>query len=370
VVAYFILVLLWLSCKEDAMFGVTMLGVYALLFGIPCFGKASGGIRRRRRLIVGPTTAALGLVWGMIALQVVIPHFRGEAYSHVDRYYHLVRPYVQPGEGGSFLIQFVKISFLHPVYMLGQVFAAPKFLALLKLFGPVLFLSLFAPKECLILLPALMANLLSEGYEQYEFRLHYPFAMLPLVYISAVVGLHNLGDWLGRRRARLEASGGEARRQPLRAPPVLVLAAAGFLMAVMLCRWFGETPLSRPYGTDKVLRTPHHRLAEEFLRLVPPEASLSAQSLLAAHATHRRALFEFPSLGDRPPDRPPAEYILLDAQMHTWPLSKSEYFQKVRALLAEGAYGVLRAEGGYIALRRGHSTARNDAARAMLERYD
>jgi len=356
-IAYFLLLILWLSCKEDSMFGVVMLGFYVIVF--------------RRRFLLGLATAALGLAWGMLAMQWIIPHFRGEPYSHVDRYYYLVQPFGWSPEEGSFLAAFAKVTLLHPVYLLGQIFAAPKVLALLKQFGPVFFLSLLGPKEFLIVLPALLANLLSDGYEQYEFRLHYPFAMLPFVYISALVGLRNLSGWLGARGDRYEGRAQTTSRTLAPPSPQLILAVLAFLTSATLCRWFGETPLSRPFGTSKVWRTPHHRLAGEFLngKVLPPEASLSAQTGLAAHASHRRAIFEFPDLGDRRPSRKPAEYILLDAQAPTWPLSAREYVHRVGELLEQGSYGVVKTKGGYILLRRGHSTELNAAAREMLERY-
>jgi len=340
--AYVLFILLWLSCKEDSMFGVVMVGLYVLAF--------------RRRPLIGLATAAVGLAWGAVAIGWIIPHFRGAPYSHISRYYYLLEPFGWSTEKGSFFAALVKTALLHPLYMFGRIFTAPKVLALLKLFGPVVFLSFLGPKELLIAAPAVAANLLSGLDLQYGFRLHYPFAMTPFVYVAALVGIRNAAAWWSRRESRSAAGG-------LRVRPQLVLAAATFVAAAAFCRWFGETPLSRPFASEKVWRKPHHRRAAKFLGAVPPEASVCAQTGLAAHLTHRREIFEFPDLDRRP------EYVLLDFKAPTWPLSKTEYPKRVRELLSRGDYGVVAAENGYVLLKRGYPAKLNAAAVEMLERY-
>lgn len=345
-ISYALFTLLWLSYKEDSLFGVGLLGFYALVF--------------RRRPAIGIVTMAAGIGWGAAAMGWIIPHFRGEPYSHIDRYFYLVKPFGWTPDQGSFFVEFVKVSLMHPFYMLGQIFTPDKITALLKLFGPVLFLAFFGPKELLIAVPAIGLNLLSGGYEQYEFRLHYPFSMMAFVYISALAGLRNISAWLGRKPERVRGEPGDGKAMRRRSQ--LGFAAAAFLVAVGMCRWFGETPLSRTYGgPEKVWRTDHHRLAASFLQAVPADASLAAQTGLAAHATHRLEIYEFPYLNRDP------QYILLSARMHPWPLSLADYARCVGEILDAGVYGVVKYEDGYILLRRGHSTELNASAKNMIQ---
>ena len=349
-IAYALFVLLWLSYKEDSMFGVVLLGFYAMAF--------------RRRWFLGLTTMAVGAAWGVVAMGVIIPYFRGVQYSHVDRYYHLLEPFGWTPDQGSFFAAFVKTAVLHPLSMIGVVLDEHRILALLKLFGPVAFLSFFGPKELLIAVPALAFNLLSDGHEQYEFKLHYPFGMMPFVYVSALVGVRNLAAWIGHPPyggRREEGHEGVAR--PAGYPsPCLVLGAAALIGALFLCRWFGETPASRSFAAEKVWRTAHHRLVDAVLRRVPDDASVAAQFGVGAHLTHRLELTRFPDLARHP------EYIVLDARAPTWPLSPQEYLTTVTDLLRGGTYGVVEAGDGCVILRRGHSTARNDEARETIDR--
>jgi len=345
VLLYALCVFLWLTYKEDALFGVAMLGLYAMVF--------------RRRPMLGAATALVGIAYGALAIGWIIPHFRGETYGHIGRYYYLLEPFGWTPDDGSFFLSFIKISLAHPLHMAGQLLNEPRVQGLLILFGPVLFLPFLGPKELLIAAPAIALNLLSSNPPQHEFALHYPFAMLPFVYVSALVGLRNHSQWIARRRERAATDAPPDARPRL--APAFAPAAAALLIALVLCLSFGETPLSRAFAPETVWRTAHHRLADEFLKQTPPDASLTAQAGLAAHATHRLEIFEFPHVERNP------EYVLLDYAGIKWPLSEEAYPAKVREFLQEGRYGVVRAEDGLVLLRRGHATEKNTGALAMLE---
>ena len=147
-----------------------------------------------------------------------------------------------------------------------------------------------------------------------------------------------------------------------RPAPQLVIGVAALIAAMLMCRWFGETPVSRSFADEKVWRRPHHRRVDAVLENVPDDASVSAQIGAGAHLTHRLEIYRFPYLGRDP------QYLVLDAKASTWPLRPEEYLTSVTALLAAGTYGVVEIDDGCLILRRNHSTARNEEAREMIER--
>jgi hypothetical protein len=84
--------------------------------------------------------------------------------------------------------------------------------------------------------------------------------------------------------------------------------------------------------------------------MIPPAASVSAQSSLVPHISHRSHIYLFPYADDR------ADYIFLDVISDTYPLNYAPYLHEVKKLLLSGNYGVVAAQDGYILLKQGVSS--------------
>jgi len=82
--------------------------------------------------------------------------------------------------------------------------------------------------------------------------------------------------------------------------------------------------------------------------MIPPTASVSAQTRLVPHLSQRLSIYLFPYGDDQ------AEYILLDVTGDTYPYGNVRaYDGEVKKVLLSGHYGIVAAENGYLLLERG-----------------
>jgi len=81
--------------------------------------------------------------------------------------------------------------------------------------------------------------------------------------------------------------------------------------------------------------------------MIPPTASVSAQSSLVPHVSQRSQIYQFPYGDNR------ADYIFLDVISNTYPLNYEPYIHEVKSLLLNGNYGVVAAQDGYMLFKRG-----------------
>ncbi len=74
--------------------------------------------------------------------------------------------------------------------------------------------------------------------------------------------------------------------------------------------------------------TAHDRLASHFLKKIPANASISAQTTLVPHLSQRKRIYLFPYAVDH------ADYILLDATSYTYPFHHyRDYAATVKKIL-------------------------------------
>jgi len=109
--------------------------------------------------------------------------------------------------------------------------------------------------------------------------------------------------------------------------------------------FYGQMPFSQNFRWPKV--TDHLRLAQHFINMIPPTASVSAQSKLVPHVSQREHIYLFPYDDDQ------ADYILLDVTSDTYPYNPSQYMHEVQRVLLAGRYGIAFAQDGYLLLKRG-----------------
>jgi hypothetical protein len=111
-------------------------------------------------------------------------------------------------------------------------------------------------------------------------------------------------------------------------------------------RFHGNLPFSANFIWPKV--TSHNVLAQRFVQIIPPTASVSAQSRLVPHVSQRRDIYLFPYASDS------AEYIFLDITSDTYPYLGTEMYEHaVHAVIASGHYGILAQDDGFLLLKRG-----------------
>jgi uncharacterized membrane protein len=315
---YALFALLTMSCKEDMPLLVAMLGLYALVV--------------RRRWIAGLATAGLALAWFLVAVGWIMPHFDTRGVSPLaNRYAYL-------GDGP---LEMAVTLVTRPGVVLDHLLAAGNLAYLRDLLAPVAYLSLLAPQVLVMNLPPLLVNLLStDGYMHQLEGFHYGVTLVPVVVVSAAYGL----AWLLRHLPRYR---------------VLPLLLGALVLAATLIYHYGHgyTPLAAGFRGSWPAVTDHHRLGEEMARSIPPGASLAALPRPNPHASQRQKL----TMIDRVESGLPAplrgadglqvDYVWLDVT-DGWPLHPNDLKQAVDNLLS-GAYGLERADDGWLLLRRG-----------------
>jgi hypothetical protein len=177
-------------------------------------------------------------------------------------------------------------------------------------------------------------NVFSAWNWTYSEGAHYSASIIPFVMISGIYGLGFLANQIHRR---LKISHGLA---------VNGLAALVLLISGAHHYQIGISPLSQSFHPPRM--TAHHRLAREFMALIPPDAPLSTQSGLYPHLAHREKAYFFPAIND-------AEYVFLDVTGSSYPITTVEVYETVQRLLSSREFGVLAARDGYLLLKRGLS---------------
>ena len=243
--------LLTLAVIEYFALLLACLGLYLSLFD-----------KRNRRM--GLAVFFLSTLWFVAATQWVIPYFRrGYAPFFFGVLTQLTDALKNP-ESYLFL-------------------AAPLRDYLFRLLAPLLFLPLLNLPLLATTIPNLLINLfaLTVNYTvPISGRSHHVSPMVPVVFLSAVTGVHNLLRRIGKPslKPKLERYGS------------LVLLGA----ALFFNYWLGPLPFSRLVETDQYqVNEAKRQTLKEVKALIPQEASLCADWVVV-HFAQRKELYEFP----------------------------------------------------------------------------
>lgn len=239
-------VLLTLTCREDASLAVLGLGVWAILV--------------RGRPWTGLATAVLGAGWLLAATRWLIPHFRGQTYSHLKRWGHL---------GGS-LEQIVLGILAQPLEVLATLLDPPRLKYLLAVLAPWGFLPLLGAAALLPALPTLAANLLSTDPVTFHHRTQYTAYLLPFLALAAVAGVGRLRAWKGPRA-------------------VTVALGLAFLASLALTSRTANDLMVTRWWPDERTRAVHALVAR-----VPPDVVVGADERIVPHLAHRPRIYIFP----------------------------------------------------------------------------
>lgn len=136
---------------------------------------------------------------------------------------------------------------------------------------------------------------------------------------------------------------------------MLALTLLILLFGIYEQRDRGNLPITHGFTWPQA--TTHSQLANSLLGLIPPDASVSAQSDLVPHISHRRYIYMYPYHGTN------ADYIFLDVTGNLYPYvdRAGTYYHIVSQLLGSGAYHVVAATDGYLLLAKGPGAPLNPA---------
>ncbi|HET8851039.1 MAG TPA: DUF2079 domain-containing protein, partial [Ktedonobacteraceae bacterium] len=340
----FVFVVLCLACKEEIAGVVVMLGLWTWLL--------------QRRWRVGLGLIAVAFCW--TGMELVVVHYSSPVgYSLLaSRYAYLGKDPMQ-----------VALSILtHPVRILEEHVLEPyHMLYLRKLLAPTGYLPLLAPWVLVLATPTLALNLLSSTPNMYSGHYQYNAEIIPIL-IFASIEATVLIVWIVRRflvNLNVEHQSLElesttqlplVRGRVLSPRSLVQVGVLALVLCYMLMRVYNITTLydvynAMPYAPGFLWpqATAHNRLASHFLGKIPADASISAQTTLVPHLSHRQRIYLFPYADDD------ADYILLDAKSYTYPFHHyKDYAATVKTILLQGNYGVVDMDDGYLLLQRGH----------------
>ena len=304
---FFIAAFLAMATKEHVPLSVFVLGLYIVFV--------------QKQAVVGGVTCALAALWAWTAFGVIIPHFNPEGASpYLSRYDQLGKGPLAIASG----------LLLNPPGTFQLLTEPAKVQYIRDLLSPTLYLALLSPATLLMALPDLAINLLSNFTEMYSGWTHYGAVIVPFVTVSAIL------------------SAGLLRRVAERIHPALaswcINLVALLVLASSLTQFRAQVYLPLSDHVPKI--TPHHRMAQGIMDLIPPNAAVSTSSTLNPHVSQRQRLYLFP-------DTDNADYIFLDVTATPFPIDQASQWWRVQQLLEGDQWGIVAARDGYLLLRRG-----------------
>ncbi len=325
---FYLFLVLLLFCREDASLIAFMLGLYALVI-----------IKERR---AGISVMALSFLWLLLIQNVhhLRPIFDLPPLNDPNLF-----PSRWERVGGSSPLTFAMSIVQDPLGFLRLFWGTTNLKLIIKLFGPVGFISWLNPSSLALMMPNLIVNMISSSPVSKNIYHHYTGAVTPVVFISTIFGI----AYLLRVGKSLSTAGHSGAWKRLIHPVTLSI---GILSSTLLaCLLWSRVPDAASYRV-----TSHHEVNDRKADMIPGKASVSVHFFLAPHVAQREGLFLFPDkLGE-------AEYIFYDLNlpfnrlmshtMHSNP-AVDPVNEPFLSLLDDRRYGIVDFEDGTIVFKKG-----------------
>ncbi|MCX6733007.1 MAG: DUF2079 domain-containing protein, partial [Candidatus Roizmanbacteria bacterium] len=166
--------------KEEVALSTAFFGLYILF--ITLRNKKIHIEEKKKEVLFGVFIFLISLIWFFLSMLVIIPIFRKEM-SFALTYY---------SDFGDSPVQVLFGIMKNPSSIIKYIWQIDTARYLLFLFGPVGFLSLFAPLQLLVVLPEFAINLLSNNWNMRNIIYHYTSVITPFIFISALYGFNNI----------------------------------------------------------------------------------------------------------------------------------------------------------------------------------
>ncbi|MHB8613897.1 MAG: DUF2079 domain-containing protein [Candidatus Dormibacteraceae bacterium] len=252
-VAMWVLCVLVLTCKEDQVYTVAVIGILMRFYGAP-------EIRKHWRFVV-----YLAAAWFLIGTGIVQQHFRNYGYSDIVYYRWLV------GLDPTLPVTFSTV--------LGAIFRPEALLVVLGVVASLYLLPVVAPRWLLLVIPPYLANVMSGHNPQNLLRVHYVLLLLFPLVVAGGVGARK---FLEMRSIR---------------PSTAVLA----MVPVFLLAWgTGRFPPALGGESHLSLYARPNTVAElqTAASVIPAGAPVNADNGLAVWLANRHTINDFPDMLD------------------------------------------------------------------------
>lgn len=334
---YFVSLGFLFLCKEDTVFYGLAIGLYLFLF-----------IPGRKKVAL--LTLVSSLVWAFLAFRLFIPFFRGAGgYAFISRYGWL---------GGS-PMGILKTLVTRPVFVCQNLLTVERLRGLTALLLPWGFLPFLGGGAILVALPSIFEMVLSNYPYQYKIAAHYSVVVIPFVIVAAVSGV----EYLLKEKKKPGFFGWWSLSIQIRS---FVLGVFLLTMAVLSSWQFGFSPISHHFDRSIFKFNNHIQLGQKFLQQIPAGASVCAQDGFFAHLAHRREIYLFRGLQEKPFTEGQPEFLVFDWSAGSFPLGRDKFREQVKKIITAGSYGVVAYEDGFILLRKGFSREKNAACLKLL----
>lgn len=296
-ILYFVFVLLAILVREEVGLTIMMFGLYLLL------------IERKRRF--GIITALIGLGAFVVIARVIMPALRTTGnYEHIA-----VGSFNAFGNTfGEIIINVVT----HPVLTLSSILKPIKLANVFMFSLPLLFIPLLAPAVLISTLANFGVGMLSGSITHSSYMLYYLSPSIPFIFYAFVKGWSKLTKWL----TRLSRNSLPGVRTDINSA-AMMMVLSGLLVSNV---FFGPSPISlqfwfkrlRPapfrtqnfhHSTYKI--TEHHQKVEEFCKLIPDSAVVSAEQFLFPRLFKKKGTMIFPQM-ESYDGKVRAEYVFID----------------------------------------------------------
>jgi uncharacterized membrane protein len=278
-VAMWILCVLVLTCKEDQVYTVGVIGLLMAAYGAP-------DVRKHWRFIV-----YLAGAWFLIGTGVIQQHFRGYGYSDVVYYRWLI------GLDPRFPVSATTV--------LAALVRPDALLAVAGVIASMFALPILAPRWLLLTLPPYLADVLSEHDPQNVLQLHYILLLLFPLVVAGGIGARKFLDMRSIRPAS---------------------ALVAIVPALLLAWGTGRFPPA--LGAYNSLFEHPNAVArlQTATSMIPANAPVNADDALAVWLANRHTINDFPDFLDG------TCYVVIDREAY---LDGPTILSKRKAALAE-----------------------------------
>jgi len=319
---YFVFLLLSLICKEYVSLIVIMLGIHIFI--------------TQRNIKFTSITFFLGIFWFLMAYKL-IPASLGVNSKEVRMGLENLTS-LGTSMGGIF-----KTVILHPMNTISRMITFQKLATIVLLFLPVGFLPLLDLGTLFISLPIFIGLILTSHF--FSYTNHHNGLIIPFIFISSI----GAGQYL-IKKFQLKFRN-------------ITFAVGVFVFSTSLLSniFYGPSPLSWRFWNAKSYRywgnlhqfqvTEHDKIADKFIKMIPPNASVSASNHLGAHLSQRETIYHFPF----PKNFNDIDFILIDLLEYFYPDPKfrQDEISCLRGLLSSNNFTLIACEDGILLLKKG-----------------
>jgi len=290
---YFLFLILWIGLKESIPLHAFMLGIFSFFWGET--SKLNANIQCHKLIAIA--TIIVSVVWFLLATKIIIP-------AHAQDFYPWAKTststYIYANnyqDFGSSFPQIAKSILTNPLHAFYVFFHPdPKLYTLLKIL--ISFGGLILVPISIVALPMFGENFLSSRFVQYNWNFHYQAQFSAILALTAVLSIY----YLFKRYPKTK---------------IITFGVVYLLSASLLTSLFLRSPLIglKDFRLSQLILD--QEIAES-LKIIPLQASVSAQNTLAPLLSSRETIYLFPRVDG-------AEYIVLATQLSRYPLTDEEY---------------------------------------------